>query len=44
MAEGLIQYKGRWVEVSKAKLEALLQAFDKVKDLAEEGALSLGRP
>lgn len=41
MAEGLIQYKGRWVEVSKDKLEALLQAFDKVKDLAEEGALSL---
>ncbi|MFZ7103760.1 MAG: DEAD/DEAH box helicase [Peptococcaceae bacterium] len=42
MAEGLIQYKGKWVEVSKGKLEALLQAFDKVKDLAEEGTLSLG--
>lgn len=42
MAEGLIQYKGKWVEVSKAKLEALLEAFDKVKGLAEEGALSLG--
>jgi len=42
MAEGLIQYKGKWVEVSKGKLEALLQAFDKVKDIAEHGALSLG--
>lgn len=42
MAEGLIQYKGKWVEVSKGKLEALLQAFDKVKNLAKEGALSLG--
>ncbi|MDD2497723.1 MAG: DEAD/DEAH box helicase [Desulfitobacteriaceae bacterium] len=42
MAEGLIQYKGKWVEVSNNKLKALLQAFDKVKVLAEEGALSLG--
>jgi len=42
MAEGLIQYKGKWVEVNKGKLEDLLQVFDKVKDLAQEGALSLG--
>jgi superfamily II DNA or RNA helicase len=42
MAEGLVQYKGKWVEISKGKLEALLQAFDKVKGLAQEGALSLG--
>lgn len=42
MAEGLFQYKGKWVEINKEKLEALLQAFDKVKDLAEGGTLSIG--
>ena len=42
MAEGLIQYKGKWVEISKDKLEALLQALDKVKGFAKEGTLSLG--
>ncbi len=42
MAEGLIKYKGKWVEISKGKLEALLQAFDRVKDITKQGALSLG--
>lgn len=42
MAEGLIQYKGKWIELNKDKLEALLQAFDRVEDLAQDGALSLG--
>ena len=42
MAEGLIQYKGKWVEINKGKLEAILQAFDKMKNLAEEEVLSLG--
>ena len=42
MAEGLISYKGKWVEISKKRLEAALQAFDKVKGLADTDALSLG--
>ncbi|HZJ68708.1 MAG TPA: DEAD/DEAH box helicase [Candidatus Eisenbacteria bacterium] len=42
MAEGLVQYKGKWVEINKRKLEAVLQAFEKVKDLTKDGALSLG--
>lgn len=42
MAEGLIQYKGKWVEVSKDRLDALLGAFDKVKDFAKGSGLSLG--
>ena len=42
MAEGLVQYKGKWVEVNKRKLEAVLQAFDKVKDLTKDEILSLG--
>ncbi len=42
MAEGLVQYKGKWVEISKNKLEAVLKAFERVKDLAEDEDLSLG--
>jgi non-specific serine/threonine protein kinase len=42
MAEGLIQYKGKWVEIDKKKLEAVLQAFDKVKELSGDEVLSLG--
>lgn len=42
MAEGLIKYKGKWVEISKDKLNTLLSAFDKVKGLAEKGDLSIG--
>lgn len=42
MAEGLIQYKGKWVEINKEKLEAVLQAFDKVKNFTEKKGLSLG--
>ncbi len=41
MAEGLIQYKGKWVEVNKDKLSAVIKAFDKVKEIAAEGELSL---
>ncbi|MDW5299894.1 MAG: DEAD/DEAH box helicase [Sedimentibacter sp.] len=41
MAEGLVQYKGKWVEISKNKLEAVLKAFERVKDLAEDEDLSL---
>ena len=42
MAEGLIQYKGKWVEINKTKLEAVLEAFEKVKDFSDEEGLSLG--
>lgn len=42
MAEGLVQYKGKWVEINKEKLKAILQALDKVKDLAKDEVLSLG--
>ena len=43
MAEGLVQYKGKWVEINKSKLQAVLDAFEKVKDLTEDGNLSLGQ-
>lgn len=42
MAEGIIQYKGKWVEINKEKLEAVLLAFEKAKTLAKEEVLSLG--
>ncbi len=42
MAEGLIQYKGKWIEMNKRKLEAILEAFEKVKDYSIEEGLSLG--
>lgn len=42
MAEGLIQYKGKWVEINKEKLEIILQAFEQVKDLQENAIVSLG--
>ncbi len=42
MAEGLIRYKGRWIEISKEKLETLQQALKKVKDFSRKGAISLG--
>ena len=43
MAEGLVQYKGKWVEINKSKLQAVLEAFEKVKNLTEDGHLSLGQ-
>ena len=41
MAEGLVQYKGKWVEINKRKLEDILQAFDRIKDIGKDEALSL---
>jgi SNF2 family DNA or RNA helicase len=41
MAEGLVLYKGKWVEINQRKMEALLQAFDKVKDMTSDSSLSL---
>jgi len=42
MAEGLIQYKGKWVQIDKRKLQAVLEAFEKVKDYSDEECLTLG--
>jgi len=42
MAEGLVQFKGKWVEINKGKIEAVLEAFEKVKDISDEEGLSLG--
>ncbi|MBF4694657.1 DEAD/DEAH box helicase [Fusibacter ferrireducens] len=41
MGEGLVQYKGKWVEINKNKLEAVLDAFNKVKRLKTDKLLSL---
>lgn len=41
MSEGLINYKGKWVEINKEKLEAVLQAFNRAKDMAENEEISL---
>lgn len=30
MAEGLIRFKGKWIEINKVKLEATLEAFEKI--------------
>ena len=42
MAEGLIKYKGKWVEINHEKLNAALEVFDKVKKLAQSEELTLG--
>lgn len=41
MAEGLVQYKGKWVEINRKKLEAALAALTRAKEAAEDGELSL---
>lgn len=41
MAEGLVLYKGKWVEINKKKLEAALDALDKAKAMAADGTISL---
>jgi non-specific serine/threonine protein kinase len=41
MAEGLIKYKGQWVEINKKKLEAALEAFQKINDKSMLGDISL---
>ncbi|WP_094605844.1 DEAD/DEAH box helicase [Sporomusa silvacetica] len=42
MAEGMVQYKGKWVEIDKRKLAVVLQAFEKAKNLSSNQSLSLG--
>ncbi len=41
MAEGLVFYKGKWVEINKQKLEAALAALERADALAKNGTLSL---
>ncbi len=41
MAEGLVQYKGKWIEINKKKLEEALEAFHKVRDMSREEEFSL---
>lgn len=41
MAEGLVLYKGKWVEINRKKLEAALSALDKARALTQDGSLSL---
>lgn len=42
MAEGLVLYKGKWVELDKKKLEAVMQAFERIEGMAGRGGLTLG--
>ncbi len=41
MSEGLIQYKGQWVEINRKRLATVLEALDKVKAMAGQETLSL---
>src|SRR6056297_1888879 len=41
MAEGLVKYKGKWVEVDKSKLQKALSAFERVMEKARRSPLSL---
>jgi len=41
MAQGLVKYKGKWVEINKKKLNDALKAFEKVMDMGADSAMSL---
>lgn len=41
MAEGLVQYKGKWVEINKDKLTQALEAFHRIKDRSNNGEITL---
>ena len=41
MADGLVQYKGKWIEINQEKLRAALEAFDRVRELSKKGQVSL---
>jgi SNF2 family DNA or RNA helicase len=41
MAEGLIQYKGKWVEINKDRLTQALEAFHKLSDRSNHDEISL---
>ena len=40
MAESLVMYKGKWIEVDKEKLKSLLLVFEKAKDLSNNEVIS----
>lgn len=40
LAEGLVRYKGKWVEIDKNRIQALLHALDKFKQ--QDSSMSLG--
>lgn len=42
MAAGLVRYRGNWVEVDREKIQAVLDAFDRVRQLEGSGVLTLG--
>lgn len=42
MAEGLVLYKGKWVEINKKKLEAALDAFEKIKEYYFDEKMTIG--
>lgn len=41
MAEGLVQYKGKWIEIDKKKLEEALSAFERVATISADGGLTM---
>jgi len=41
MAEGLVRFKGKWVEIDKKKLEALYLAFEKISNKGKKEVLTL---
>lgn len=43
MAESLVMYKGKWIEVDKEKLKSLLLVFEKAKDLSNNEVISFAQ-
>lgn len=41
MAEGLVQYKGKWIEINKDKLTQALEAFHKLQDRSNHGEITV---
>lgn len=41
MAEGLVLYKGKWIEINKRRLSAALKALERARQMSEDGVLSL---
>jgi non-specific serine/threonine protein kinase len=41
MAEGMVQYKGKWIEINKDKLLQALEAFNKAKNRSNHGEITL---
>lgn len=40
MSEGLVEYKGKWIEISHKKLQDALLALEKVKKMCQNGEIS----